>query len=315
MKRIIFIILFFLLERNNILDKKVCDTLELDIIDGCNAKCVCCPRGLGLMGNSMKKMDIELYKRIIKKAKQIHIQKVVLFSWSEPLLHPNLVEFLKIAKDNNMTTFLSTNLSLKNIDLEHILQYTDEMIISVSGFHQSTYKINHKNCDVELVKQNINKIKNLNIKTHIQLRYFVYDYNQSEIELWKNFLPSNIQLWKCEGNDNPLQSIEAIQKHVLPDEYFGKIEYGKNKYRDNIRLDYCNLLRMIVLDWNVDEYLCCEKMYDNSIKIGNFLTDNIYELQRKKFLHKECDICHRKKSYLNFLHKQDLMQIERREFL
>ena len=60
---------FFLLERNNILDKKVCDTLELDIIDGCNAKCVCCPRGLGLMGNSMKKMDIELYKRIIKKSK------------------------------------------------------------------------------------------------------------------------------------------------------------------------------------------------------------------------------------------------------
>ena len=128
-------------------------------------------------------------------------------------------------------------------------------------------------------------------------------------------MPSNIQLWECEGNDNPLQSIEAIQKHVLPDEYFGKIEYGKNKYRDNIRLDYCNLLRMIVLDWNGDEYLCCEKMYDNSIKIGNFLTDNIYELQRKKFLHKECDICHRKKSYLNFLHKQDLMQIERREFL
>lgn len=289
--------------------------LEIDIIDGCNAKCVCCPRGLGLLGNSMTKMDYELYKKVIDKAHNIGINEIVLFSWSEPFLHPQLFDFCKYAKQYHMKVDLSTNLSLKNIDFENILPYVDSLIISVSGFYQSTYEINHKNCNVDLVKENILKIGNMNIPIYIQLRYFVYDYNQEEIQLWLDFLPKNIHFWKCEGNDNPLQSIEAMKQNQLPEEYFGKIEYGKNEYRDNIRMDYCDLTRMITLDWKADEYLCCEKIYDKSIKIGNFLKDDIYEMQKKKLMHKECDICHRKKSYLSFLSKSDFNRIKEKTFL
>lgn len=289
--------------------------LEIDIIDGCNAKCVCCPRGLGLLGNSMTKMDYELYKKVIDKAHNIGINEIVLFSWSEPFLHPQLFNFCKYAKQYHMKVDLSTNLSLKNIDFENILPYVDSLIISVSGFYQSTYEINHKNCNVDLVKENILKISKLNIKTNVKLRYFVYDYNKNEIDLWKQFLPNNIQLWECEGNDEPLINIQQFNENKTPDEYFGKIEYGKNEYRNNIKMDYCDLLRMIVLDWDGNEYLCCEKMYDKSIKIGNFLQDNIYEMQKKKFLHKECDVCHRKHSYLNFLSKKDFIKLQDGTFL
>lgn len=289
--------------------------LEIDIIDGCNAKCVCCPRGLGLLGNSMKKMDFELYKKIINKAKNINITNVVLFSWSEPFLHPQLKDFCKYAKEQNMNVDLSTNLSFNNIDFQDILLYVDSLIISVSGFNQFTYEINHKNCDIEKVKNNILQISKLNIKTNVKLRYFVYDYNKNEIDLWKQFLPNNIQLWECEGNDEPLINIQQFNENKTPDEYFGKIEYGKNEYRNNIKMDYCDLLRMIVLDWDGNEYLCCEKMYDKSIKIGNFLQDNIYEMQKKKFLHKECDACHRKHSYLNFLSKKDFIKLQDGTFL
>lgn len=68
--------------------------LEIDIIDGCNAKCVCCPRGLGLLGNSMTKMDYELYKKVIGKAHNIGINEIVLFSWSEPFYIRNYLIFV-----------------------------------------------------------------------------------------------------------------------------------------------------------------------------------------------------------------------------
>lgn len=103
--------------------------LEIDIIDGCNAKCVCCPRGLGLLGNSMTKMDYELYKKVIDKAHNIGINEIVLFSWSEPFLHPQLKDFCKYAKEQNMNVDLSTNLSFNNIDFQDILLYVDSLII------------------------------------------------------------------------------------------------------------------------------------------------------------------------------------------
>lgn|SRR5574344_254584 len=285
---------------------------EIEIMDGCNLKCACCPRGLGIIPNNMRKMDLDLYSKIIDKCVSLGITGVSLFNWGEPFLNNELSEYCKIAYHRNMFVCLSSNLSFKNIDFLKILPYVNNLEISVSGFTQKIYKINHCGGKVRFVKNNIRMIEKLlgnGIQTNVNLKLFEYEYNKEDIKQWYNFLSKNskINVLIVEGNCNPLKK----------DRYFGKIYNDtdvlfKTELKNNL---YCNYARKICIDVNGKVVLCCEKIYDDSLIIGDFLNDDIYEMQIKKLYAKECDFCNVFHKQCNILRKKDLELIKRHKFI
>lgn len=294
---------------------------EIEIIDGCNAKCVCCPRGIGLIPNTMKKMDISLYIKIIKKCVNYGVKGVALFNWGEPFLNNNISEYCKIAKGNGLYVCLSSNMSFKNIEIENTLKFVDNLEISVSGFTQEIYEINHRGLNVEFVKNNIKTIERLlnenKINTLIKLKWFDYDYNKLEINYWNDFLDNNtkISYLIVEGNCDPIKNNKLIQQGIIPQDYFGKM-YNKesNQYKNDIPMTYCNYIKKFCIDVNGKLQLCCEKLYNNNIIVGDFLQDDIYTMQEMKLKHKECDSCHVMKKQCNILRKKELIELNHHNF-
>ena len=296
------------------------NAIEVDIIDGCNAKCICCPRGLEVFPNTMKIMDLNLYKKIVDKAYDYNKRVISLFSWGEPFLVRNLSEYCKYAFDKGMYVCLSSNFAMKVKDMESILKYTHHLYASVSGFSQEIYQITHRNCNVNIVKENIDKINELldcgKISTEIELRYFEYEYNKCEFDLWKNYLKnSKIKVVLQPGNSNPQENIDAINQGKPPTKWFGKVRWHGEPYHDEVQNVYCSMVRKFTINVNGDMVLCCEKAFDDNLIIGNFLEDDIYEMQEKKLKSKQCDHCFMKKEFINILRKSEKDLIKKHKFI
>lgn len=292
---------------------------EIEIFDGCNAKCVVCPRGLGLMPNPCTAMEYDLFTKIIDKCAELKVEGVSLFNWGDPMLHKDLSKFCKYAYER-MEVYLSSNLCM-NADFENILPYITNLSISVSGFKQETYEINHRGLNVEKVKSNIkiieNILKNMERRPHIELKWFDYEYNQDELDMWKDFLDLNlIDIYIVEGNYNPIENVAKIKNnHIFTndDEVMGRI--WNTGYTDKINLKYCNFIHKFTIDVKGRLLLCCEPMYSEDMVIGDFLKDNIYEMQIKKLRHKQCLQCEVMDEQFNLLRKKELNDINNKKFL
>lgn len=296
------------------------NTIEVDIIDGCNAKCLCCPRGLRIFPNTMKVMDLELYKKIVDKAYDYGKRVIALFSWGEPFLVQNLSEYCKYAHDKGMYVCLSSNLSMKIKDLEGILKYANHLYVSVSGFTQEVYQITHRGCKIDLVKENVDKLNQLlndgKIDVDTELRYFGYDYNEFEFHLWEEYLKdSKIKVVLQPGNSNPRINLDLLSKGKKPTQWFGKVCWYGDPYYDEVQNVYCSMVRKFTINANGDMVLCCEKAFDDNLVIGNFLEDDIYEMQEKKLKSKQCDYCFMKREFINILKKSEKDLIKQHKFI
>jgi MoaA/NifB/PqqE/SkfB family radical SAM enzyme len=83
-------------------------------------------------------MAPELLERILDKAQsECEIQSVGLYSWAEPLLHPNLTALVREVKSRNLLCALSTNLNVLCKPDELLSENPDWFRVSVSGFTMS----------------------------------------------------------------------------------------------------------------------------------------------------------------------------------
>ena len=86
-------------------------------------------------------MDMDLYRKIVDEAKEF-IFDINLNHRGESLLHPEIVEAIKYAKQNKMFTRLHTNASLLTEDLaENIIAAgLDRISFSFDGYTKETYE-------------------------------------------------------------------------------------------------------------------------------------------------------------------------------
>jgi hypothetical protein len=118
--------------------------LNIDIFGSCNLRCPSCP--VGNMGqiNPSGLMDLKLFERIAKKADQQHrVTGIGLFNWAEPMLHPQLPEFIRITKRHKTDCHISSNLNVMRHHEEVLAANPDHFRISLSGFTQATYGTTH----------------------------------------------------------------------------------------------------------------------------------------------------------------------------
>lgn len=186
----------------------------------CNLSCKSCPAGRKESQPS-KQMSVEMAERIIKKAcDEARVLSVCLYYFNEPLLHPNIVELVKLCHKYKKKSLLSTNLvRWKNVE-EVMAEEPFNVIISLSGFTQSVYERYHKNGDIEKVKEHLVKLKSIRKpKTAIQVSYHRFAYNLHELPLMEKFvkdLGDGFRFVPYGVGLLPLENVEARWNHLAP---------------------------------------------------------------------------------------------------
>jgi MoaA/NifB/PqqE/SkfB family radical SAM enzyme len=82
--------------------------MQIELTNYCNLKCKVCATGRGILGRKPASIEPALFKRILDEVGP-YLLTLSLFSWGEPLLHPQLAEILPMIQNRGITTFISTN--------------------------------------------------------------------------------------------------------------------------------------------------------------------------------------------------------------
>jgi radical SAM protein with 4Fe4S-binding SPASM domain len=166
-------------------EKEVLDTspafLRVEVSRKCSIDCLYC---------SQTKENIffplESYKKLVDKFKK-YLFVISLYEIGEPLENREIVKYIKYAKNNNIGTIISTNLSVERDDTfwESLVNSgLDRMIVAIDGITSETYNKYRRNGNLKLVIQNLKKIvyfNEINKKTlEIEWQMIDFDWNKSE---------------------------------------------------------------------------------------------------------------------------------------
>lgn len=280
--------------------------LVFDIVGSCNLRCPSCPVGNVGAINPAGKMDLSLYRQILDKAqKDFQINNLVLYNWGETVLHPQLAEFVSIAKSYSMPVALSSNLNVLTGEEAILRAKPDAFRISLSGFTQPVYSVTHRGGDIEKVKENMRRLSETkkrlgNTETTVTVYYHKYRNNLHEVApmkafaeglgftfdaTWAYYMPLEKVVDYVEGRATEVDKKFVEEEFALP---IGQAVTAATKFKD----EPCGLLNnQVVLDMKGNLILCCA-VYDYSKnQLGSYLTMDAKDVEKAKSNHPNCATC------------------------
>lgn len=165
------------------------ENLIIDPTPGiCNLHCPLCPTGAREIKLNKVMLRLETFEKIIEK---VHSAKnLMLFSWGESFLNPEICEMIKKGKEKGLNIFIHSNFSLPLPDefFEKLVQSgLDDLTLSIDGATQENYEKYRRGGNIELIYSNIRKLvaakKKLGSdKPKITWKFVVNRFNENEIE-------------------------------------------------------------------------------------------------------------------------------------
>lgn len=261
--------------------------IQIELSNICNAKCAMCATFSPFTGNQLffKKENAFFDLDNIKKLEDIlkHCFYVSLFGYSEPLLHPQFAECLKIMKKYQVYTTFFTNAKLLTKETAELIVDCNvaSITISFSGADKETYENIYLNCNFE---ESINNIQYLNeYKKKKKKKFPIIEINslgfQKHVEKLDDFVKIMDKIGVNTVYLKPLYE-SAEQMPVLyrqacvvrPDKELKIIEKAK-KYCESHKITFFDSLTQDFLANNDEEY---EKMHN--ILSNNHNGANTYEI-------------------------------------
>ena len=140
--------------------------IELSILYGCNIRCFMCD--LSKQNDDRQRemltqrLDLETYKKLAEDLFPF-AENMIIGVAGEPTLHPDFIEFLRIAKSYGVRLQLMTNgttLHAKSI-AEAVVKYVDEIVISMDGRTKETFEKIRTGANWERVVAGLKTIRDL----------------------------------------------------------------------------------------------------------------------------------------------------------
>jgi radical SAM protein with 4Fe4S-binding SPASM domain len=177
--------------------------VEIESFDGCNLNCVMCPLGKDIYegGGAIPQ---KLFKKIVGELAPYAdwIKLVCLSRNGEPLLNRNVASMVKQLKDIGIKRVnFSTNATAltEKRSYELIKSGLDEIRFSIDGFTKETFEKVRKGGKYEKILNNCLRFIKIRDeigkgKPQVQIRFVEQKANTHELESWKNFWLSKVQL-------------------------------------------------------------------------------------------------------------------------
>lgn len=243
---------------------KIPNHLYIEPTNQCNLKCVMCPYKMQERKKSF--MDMDLYRKIIDDAANLGIPWIHLWKFGEPLLHPQIFEMVRYAKEKGIGQVgITTNGVL--LDGKKVLESGMDFInFSVDSLNPRTYK-KIRGTELSPILKNIQLLlekRGLERKPRITVLVTDTPINHNEISDIRNYweeLVDEVIIIKCTNYKGiPEIPRKQIMKHACNEPFN----------------------RMVVLS-NGDVGCCCPD-YDGKLVVGNMHEENISEVWNGKRL-------------------------------
>ena len=269
--------------------------LYVDIIDTCHLKCPTCARGVRAFPNTGTKMSLDMFRRIVHKARDDGAYRVDIFSWIEPFLCRNLHEYIAIVKDAGMPCGISSTLSLPKIqDFDAAICAMDLLTISISGFEQAIYEVNHVGANIHWVKRNLERLGELKRSgaAHVNatLRMLMFDYNSDEEPKLRDLAEEigiRFEVLLAEGH--PLRMRQPRDAEA---ELHHRIQSHGPAPRNEPAGKICPLIfEHVTVNAAGDVYQCTAYGNYQVLKIGPFLDLTREEILLRRFIQPACASC------------------------
>lgn len=282
----------------------------VDILGSCNLKCSSCPHSI--LDSSVPKgsMKFETFQKVFDKIikDSPNVSHLSLYSWGEPLLHPYVSEIIDYVHDKNVAVALSSNLSIKFGErIKKIIKSKpDYLKISLSGFYPKAYENTHSGGNIDLVKKNLNLIREymdeFGSQTLVDINYHLYRDNCGENLLKMEELADDLGfiISKTHALVMPLERVMShldgktdTQTSKLQNNLLVTIEEGI-KASSNIKLPdgTCPFREnQVNINSDLSVPVCCT-VWERGANVvtQNYLTSSIDEINRDK---KKIDICNK----------------------
>jgi MoaA/NifB/PqqE/SkfB family radical SAM enzyme len=268
----------------------------IDTNNSCNLRCQTCVRGLQGMQNSGRRMPIDKFSLIVDKLYREGYTQIGLYNWTEPFLTPDLQEYVKIVKSYKMYCQITSNFSLREIPhLEAVLQSgLDYLSISVSGFDQDVYEVNHAGGNVAYVKDNLRRAatikKNDDINILLALRFLKFNYNhcqETKLDAFAQELGVKFEI--VEGRGNPLEQMPILTAERLEDQ----LRSYKSERPFEEAGKVCPLIfgAGTAIDSGGTAHLCCCYPDHPAVAIGSYVDLPQEEILLRRYFHPICAVC------------------------
>jgi MoaA/NifB/PqqE/SkfB family radical SAM enzyme len=249
-------------------------------------------------------MNLPDYEKVVHKLlKEIPMLHVInLFIWSDPLLHPNLPEIIKMNSDFGLGSFISTNLNVQTEKLERIIQSNPPFIkITCSGFGNKNYEFNQAGAKWDIFYKNMLElsrlIKKYNTSTAVEVFFLITKENIMEYkDVAKLAQEQGFRItaglsmifpkYAMDFIENiPLHSGAEKAKALMHRELEDMLADAKNEHEKpcTSRIGFPNI------NWDLSVLTCCNFNQDRLAE--NFFDTNMKELIKLKDNSALCQKC------------------------
>ncbi len=280
--------------------------ISIEPTTACNLECPACPSGLKEFTRPTGNMKDETFEKIIMPLKK-YLFYVNFYFQGEPLIHPKIFEWIKIASQNKIYSFISTNAHFLSIESCEKIVHSglNKMVISLDGMTQRVYEQYRMNGDISKVFEGINNLlevkkKYASFKPLIILQWIVFEHNIHELPLFIDYCRQNKLYYQIKTAQ--VYSLEQLNRLVPKDEKYSRYLLNEQtlKVKGNIGNHCWRMWASCVFTQDGMVVPCCfdkDAKYElGSIKDKNFeqiwFSDK-YNAFRKKILinRRSIDIC------------------------
>lgn len=284
------------------------ETIYFDITGGCNAKCPLCVTARTTFGKRIEHISREDFGRTLDRLLDLGLAEpgrstIKLYSWGEPILHPDLDGIVQTVADRALNVGISTNASKRTSFTVSTAHFT-EMVFSAPGWSQASYdrihglKFERVVANIEATMENM---RTRGYKGPFTLSFHVYQFNiVEELPLAREWCRKNgvvLQAYAAYINDYEpniryrngtlsRQTLHEISKRLLLYYVDDLIESQPEDWR-------CPQWESILtLNHKSEVVLCCVLPPGHeSYSIGSVFDLSREEILARKTTDKECDNC------------------------
>src|SRR6266850_758071 len=147
------------------------DRLYVESTNYCNLKCVMCPTGLNVIQRPKGYMDMMLFRNIVDEVAETS-PAIVLHSWGEPMMHPELFDMVRYARAADLWVETSTNITLLTEDrIRKVLASgMSQLYLAMDGVTKATYERVRVGGNYDKVMRNVERLLELKRQTGSRLR-------------------------------------------------------------------------------------------------------------------------------------------------
>ncbi|MEM1645456.1 MAG: radical SAM protein [Ignisphaera sp.] len=162
------------------------DELIVEVATTCNMDCFHCFR------KSAKELkpqiiDIQLFEKVLNESIRCKVKKIVFSGWGEPFTHPRLDYIVEMCKKYGLEVAINTNGLLLGKFMDLIIDYIDELYISLDAATTQTYNYIRAPNVFNYVIQNIRELTKIKqqrglLKPYTKALFTVTKTNVNEVE-------------------------------------------------------------------------------------------------------------------------------------